>query len=46
MSSYSDLRELTLGLPCARCGAGVGDGNRVPCHAGVLLELANPGWTP
>lgn len=21
-------------------------GNRVPCHADVLLELANPGWTP
>ena len=22
------------------------DGNRMPCHADVLLELANPGWTP
>jgi hypothetical protein len=21
-------------------------GNRVPCHADVLLELANPGWRP
>lgn len=21
-------------------------GNRMPCHADVLLELANPGWTP
>lgn len=21
-------------------------GNRVPCHADVLLALANPGWTP
>ena len=21
------------------------DGSRVPCHADVLLELANPGWT-
>lgn len=21
-------------------------GNRVPCHADVLLELANPGWKP
>lgn len=22
------------------------DGQRVPCHADVLLELANPGWKP
>ena len=22
------------------------DGHRVPCHADVLLELANPGWKP
>lgn len=22
------------------------DGNRMLCHADVLLELANPGWTP
>ena len=21
-------------------------GNRVPCHADVLLEIANPGWRP
>lgn len=22
------------------------DGNRWPCHADVLLEIANPGWRP
>ena len=28
------------------CPLDDGHGNRVPCHADVLLELANPGWTP
>lgn len=31
-------------LPCW-CPVTDEQGNRVPCHADVLLRLANPGWT-
>ena len=41
-----DLAELR-GKDLARwCPLEDEHGNRVPCHADVLLELANPGWTP
>jgi len=39
----SALGDRDLACWCALEDA---EGNRVPCHADVLLEIANPGWKP
>jgi hypothetical protein len=41
-----DVTELAGRDLACWCPLEDGHGNRVPCHADVLLELANPGWTP
>lgn len=46
LGSIADIRRELAGRDLACwCPLDDGRGNRVPCHADVLLELANPGWT-
>lgn len=45
--SDEEIRAVLAGHDlCCWCPLVDAEGNRVPCHADVLLSLANPGWTP
>jgi hypothetical protein len=46
-TTVEDVRRELAGKDLA-CWCPLEDehGNRVPCHADVLLEIANPGWRP